>query len=170
MTEPKAKDNVLIDKLSIACALIEKRLATIWDAIDAIDTKTNIILGFASVVLVVLVGFFSLEPSRWSTLSLVLFILALISYVVLVILSVLSYQIKGWSYRPEPSTLLKYCKDDKRSLEDISKWIANEVKTAVDTNLIYLEKKAKRTNCVIYLFAAETILLAFGLAFTLLGC
>jgi len=105
-------DKTLEDKFTIACQVIEHRLDTIWNAISAIDTKTNVILGFASFVLTILAGFFSLEPSKWQALSLVLFFLALLSYIVLVIVSILSYRIRGWSYRPNPVTLVEHCQDN----------------------------------------------------------
>ena len=161
-------DKNLEAKFTTACEVIEHRLATIWNAIDAIDTKTNIILGFASVVLVVLVGFFSLEPSKWQAPSLVLFFLALSAYVILVIVSILSYRIRGWSYRPDPATLIEHCQDNNYSADDVRAWVVSECKSACYDNLAMLQKKSKLTNLVLYLFAAETVLLAFGLAYTLI--
>jgi hypothetical protein len=155
-------------KLTSAYEIIEHRLTILWSTIDAIDTKTNIILGFASVVLVILAGFFSLEPSKWQPPSLVLFFLALLSYVILVIVSTLSYRIKGWSYRPDPATLIRHCQDNTRTVADIREWVVNECESACSSNLAMLQKKSKLTNLVLYLFAAETLLLAFGLAYTLI--
>jgi hypothetical protein len=155
-------------KFTTACEIIEHRLTILWNAIDAIDTKTNIILGFASVVLVVLVGFFSLEPGKWQALSLVLFSLALLSYVILVIVSILSYRIRGWSYRPDPATLIGHCQDNNYSADDIRKWVVSECESSCSDNLAMLQEKSKQTNRVLYLFVAETVLLAFGLAYTLI--
>ena len=161
-------DKNLEAKFTIACEIIERRLATLWNAIDAVDTKTNIILGFASVILVILAGFFSLEPSRWQAPSLVLFFLALLSYVILVIVSILSYRIRGWSYKPDPATLIKHCQDTNCSADDIREWAVSECESACSDNLAMLQEKSKLTNRVLYLFAAETVLLAFGLAYTLI--
>jgi hypothetical protein len=155
-------------KFTIACEVIEHRLDILWNAIDAIDTKTNVILGFASVVLTILAGFFSLEPSKWQALSLFLFFLALLSYIALVIVSILSYRIRGWSYRPNPATLIEHCQDNNYSADDVRAWVASECKSACYDNLAMLKKKSELTNLVIYLFAAETVLLAFGLAYTLI--
>jgi len=163
-----AVDENLEAKFTTAYEIIEHRLTVIWNAIDAIDTKTNIILGFASVILVILAGFFSLEPSKWQVLSLVLFALALLSYVILVVVSILSYRIRGWSYRPDPATLIKHCQDNTRSADDIREWVVSECESACSDNLVMLQEKSKLTNRVLYLFAAETVLLAFGLAYTLI--
>jgi hypothetical protein len=160
-------DENLEAKLTSAYEIIEHRLTAIWNAIDAIDTKTNIILGFASVILVILVGFFSLEPSKWQAPSLVLFFLALLSYVILVIMSILSYRIRGWSYRPDPATLIKHCQNSNYSADDIREWVVSECESACSDNLAMLQEKSKLTNRVLYLFVAETVLLAFGLAYTL---
>jgi hypothetical protein len=156
-------------KLATVYDTVERRLATIWNAIDAIDTKTNIILGFASVVLAVLVGFFSTDPNRWQTFSLVLFFIALLSYIALVILSVLSYRVAGWSYRPDPNTLMKHCKDGNHSVNDIREWVIDECTLACNDNLAQLQKKAHMTNLVLYLFATETVLLVIGLAYSLVA-
>lgn len=161
-------DKNLEAKFTTACEVIEHRLDILWNAIDAVDTKTNVILGFASVVLVILAGFFSVEPSKWQGTSLVLFLLALSSYIALVILSILSYKVRGWSYRPDPATLIEHCQDNNCSSDDIRAWVTSECKSACYDNLAMLKKKSKLTNLVIYLFAAETVLLAFGLAYTLI--
>ena len=160
-------DKNLEAKFTTAYEIIEHRLSVIWNAIDAVDTKTNIVLGFASVILVILAGFFSLEPSKWQTLSLVLFFLALLSYIALVTVSILSYRIRGWSYKPNPATLIEHCQDNNYSPDDVRAWVATECKSACYDNLIMLEKKSELTNRVIYLFAAETVLLAVGLGYTL---
>lgn len=168
MGKPDSADKNLEAKFTIACEVIEHRLAILWNAIDAIDTKTNVILGFASVILVILVGFFSLEPSKWQVPSLVVFFLALLSYIMLVIVSILSYRIRGWSYRPDPATLIKHCEDNNYSADDIREWVASECKSACCDNLAMLRRKSELTNLVLYVFAAETMLLAFGLAYTLI--
>jgi hypothetical protein len=170
MDESDLASKNLEAKFTTACEVIEHRLAIIWNAIDAIDTKTNVILGFASVVVVVLVGFFSLEPSKWQAPSVVLFFLALLSYIILVIVSILSYRIRGWSYRPDPTTLIKHCQDKASSAHDIREWVVSECQSACFTNLAMLREKSKLTNLVLYLFAAETVLLAFGLAYNLVVC
>lgn len=41
-------DKNLEAKFTTACEVIEHRLDILWNAIDAVDTKTNVILGFAS--------------------------------------------------------------------------------------------------------------------------
>ena len=144
------------DKLEIACKVIEHRLGVIWNAVDAIDSKTNIILGFASVIITVLVGFFSLDPSKWQTPSLVLFSLALISYILIVILSILSYRIRLWSYKPDPATLLKHCIDTQYDSDDIREWVAKECQAACCDNLKLMQKKSRLTNWVLYMFTLET--------------
>lgn len=168
MDKLDSADRNLEAKFTTACEIIEHRLATLWDAIDAIDTKTNTILGFASVILVILVGFFSLEPSKWQAPSLVVFFLALLSYVILVIVCILSYRIRRWSYRPDPATLIKHCQDSNYSADDIREWVVSECESACYDNLATLQEKSKLTNWVLYLFATETVLLAFGLAYTLI--
>jgi hypothetical protein len=168
MDEPDSAGKNLEAKFTTACEVIEHRLDTLWNAVDAIDTKTNVILGFASVVLVILAGFFSVEPSKWQGPSLVLFLLALSSYIALVVLSILSYRIRGWSYKPDPATLVEHCQDNNRSADDIRAWVIDECKSACYDNLDILKEKSKLTNLVIYLFATETVLLALGLAYTLI--
>jgi len=107
-------------KLALACEVIEHRLTAIWSAVDAIDTKTNIALGFASTILVLLAGFYALGSREWPLPSLVLFGLALVAYIVVVVLSLLAYRTKAWSYRPDMSTLLQHCKDQKYSTASYS--------------------------------------------------
>jgi len=170
MSSSDSADKNLEARFTIACEVIEHRLTIIWNAIDAIDTKTNVILGFASVILVVLVGFFSLESSKWQDPSLVLFFLASLSYVALIIVSILSYRTRGWSYRPDPATLVKHCQDNNRSANDIREWVVSECESACSNNLVMLRKKSKLTNLVLYLFAAETVLLVSGLAYPLVIC
>jgi len=93
---------------------------------------------------------------------------ALVSYVILVIVSILSYRIRGWSYKPDPATLVRHCQDDTCSADDVRMWVVNECESACSGNLVMLQEKSKLTNWVLYLFAAETVLLAFGLAYTLI--
>lgn len=157
-----------VDKCTVACEVIEHRLSALWSAIDAVDAKTNITLGFASTIVVIIAGFYSLEVRAWPTASLVLFGLALVSYILLVIFSLLSYRIRGWSYRPDPSTLISHCLNDRYSMVDIKHWVADECKVAIDTNSQMLNKKSSLTNWALVVFAIETILLVSGLTYGLL--
>ena len=157
-----------VDKCTVAYEVVGHRLSGLWSAIDAVDAKTNITLGFASTIVVIIAGFYSLEVRAWPAPSLVLFGLALIAYILLVVLSLLSYRIRGWSYRPDPSTLIKHCLDDRYSTADIKHWVAEECRTALDANNQILNKKASLTNCVLIVLALETILLVSGLAYGLL--
>ncbi len=159
----------LDEKFTTAYEVVEHRLTALWNAIDAIDTKTHIVIGFASVILVVLGGFYSLEPGAWPHLSLILFATALLSYIVLVVLGVLSYRIRGWSYKPDPATLLQHCEDETCSTSDMKRWVVNECKLACYDNLEKLKKKSTLTNWVLRTFAAETILLVSGLAYALVA-
>ena len=165
MTEHNLEEQYLEEKLSIACEVVERRLTAIWSAVDAVDTKTNIALGFASAILVLLAGFYSLGPSAWPLLSLVLFSLALVAYIALVILSVLAYTVRAWSYRPDPSTLVQHCKDKEYCIADIKQWVADECKLSCYNNLEKLNKKATLTNWVLGILALQTILIVFGLAY-----
>lgn len=45
------------DKCTVAYEVVEHRLSALWSAIDAVDAKTNIILGFASTIVVIIAGF-----------------------------------------------------------------------------------------------------------------
>jgi len=167
MAESNSQERELIEKLSMAYEVVEHRLTALWSAIDAVDTKTNIILGFASAVLVFLAGFYSWGDKEWPLPSLVLFCLTLAAYLTVVILSTLSYRIKEWSYRPDPSTLISHCQDENCSVPDMKRWIADECKLAIDNNLINLTKKARLTNWALKIFAVETILLAAGLIYAM---
>jgi len=167
MAENNSHQQELSEKLSLAHEVIEHRLTAIWRAIDSIDTKTNIILGFASAVLVFLAGFYSSGNKEWPTPSLILFILALIAYVITVVLSILSYRIKEWSYRPDPSTLIDYSQNRETSIADIRAWTTKECKLAIDTNLTHLRKKAALTNWALKIFCSETVFLVIGLIYTM---
>lgn len=153
------------DKMTTAHEVIEHRLAVLWNAIDTIDTKTNIILGFASTLLIILAGFYSLGTKAWPTLSIVLFGLALVAYVTLLILSILSYRVRDWSYRPDTKTLLEHSKDRKYNKADIESWVATEYMSACYENLAMLKTKSRLTNLVLYAFAIETITLVSGLTY-----
>lgn len=167
MEEHNLEDRTLEDKLTIACEFIERRLTAIWSAIDAVDTKINIALGFASTILVLLAGFYSLGPSTWPLLSLILFGLASVAYIVLAILSVLVYMVRAWSYRPDPSTLVQHCKDKGYCIADIKQWAADECKSSCYDNLEKLNKKATLTNWVLGILALQTILIVFGLVYAI---
>ena len=156
------------DKYTVAYEVVEHRLSAQWSTIDAVDAKTNIILGFASTIVVIIAGFYSLGIRTWPVPSLVLFGLALIAYILLVVLGLLSYRIITWSYRPKPSDLIEHCKGHRYSTADIKHWVAEECRTALDANNQTLNKKSSLTNWVLILFAVETILLVSGLTYGLL--
>ena len=111
-------DMDLEGKLTTAHKVIEDRLTALWSSIDTIDTKTNIILGFASIILILFAGFYSLGIQSLGSKALpvicvVLFSIALVAYIVLLVLSILSYRIRDWSYRPDPTTLIENSKNGK---------------------------------------------------------
>lgn len=170
MTERDAEDLDLEDKLMTAHEVIEHRLAATWNAIDAIDTKVNIILGFASTVLIILAGFYSLGAQSWPALSIVLFGLALAAYTTLLILSIFAYRIRDWSYRPDANTLIEHSQDGRYSKTDIERWVATEGTSACYTNLRMLKTKSRLTNWVLYAFAVEMVTLASGLAYRSFIC
>ena len=167
MEEHNLEEQHLESKLTMACEVVEHRLTALWSAVDAIDTKLNIALGFASTILVLLAGFYSLGSRTWPLSSLVLFGLALVAYIVLAVLSIKAYRVKAWSYRPDIDTLLQHCKDKKYSVADIKQWVADECNKSCYDNLDKLNKKATLTNRVLVTLAVETILLASGLAYAL---
>lgn len=167
MKEHNLEEKHTESKLTVACELVEHRLTILWSAIDAIDTKTNITLGFASTILVLLAGFYSLGSRAWPLLSLVMLGLALVAYIVLAFLSVLAYRIKAWSYRPDVNTLLKHCENEKYSIAEIKRWVATECNSSYYDNLDKVKKKATLVNSVLVLFLVETVLLALGLAYAL---
>lgn len=167
MTKRDVEDLNLEDKLTTAHKVIEHRLAAIWKAIDAIDTKINIILGFASTILIILAGFYSWGNKVWPTLSIVSFGLALAAYVTLLILSIIAYRIRDWSYRPDAKTLIKHSQDSKYNQTHIKEWVATECESACYTNLKMLKNKSRLTNCILYAFAVETVSLISGLAYGL---
>lgn len=167
--EKNLEDQDLEEKLNTACEFIERRLTAIWSAIDAVDTKINIALGFASTILVLLAGFYSLGPSTWPIPSLAMFGLALVAYIFLAILSILAYMVRAWSYRPDPSTLVQHCMNKKYCIVDIKRWASDECKLACYENLKKLNKKATLTNWVLFILALQTILIVFGLAYTIIA-
>lgn len=167
MTERDVEDLDLEDKLTTAHEVIEHRLTALWKAIDTIDTKTNIILGFASTILVILAGFYSLGTKAWPALSIVLFVIALAAYITLLILSIFSYRIRDWSYRPDANTLIEHSQDRKYNKADIEGWVATECMSACYANLGMLKTKSRLTNWVLYAFAVETVTLTSGLAYGL---
>ncbi|MGD0854367.1 MAG: hypothetical protein ABSA18_00995 [Dehalococcoidia bacterium] len=162
-------DSIKEGKFTFAYSVIEHRLTQIWTAIDALDTKTNIILGFASVILVILAGLISVNQGKWHPGSLVLFGLATISYLVLVALSILSYKVTNWSYRPDPKTLLAHCQNENYSANDIEEWVIRECESACYENIKLAQRKARLTNWVIYLFSAETVLQVTAIACALIS-
>jgi len=164
MNNEMTEGDELADKLDIAQQVIEQRLSAVWNSIDSIDTKTNVTLGFASVIIALLAGFTEWESGTLPLSSKILFGAGLVAFVTLAILSLVSYTIRQWSYRPEPKTLIGHCTDKNCTDSDIRRWVANECQIALTKNLSKLQKKAKLTNYVIWAFAIETILLVSGLA------
>jgi len=156
----------LVEKLTIACEIAESRLSVSWDAISSIDTKINAAFGFASVILGLLAGFYSLGNNSLPLLSLYLFALATLAYISLVILSIIAYKVQKWSYRPDIKTLLDYCENE--NIVSIQEWLANECKISFDDNLKSLNKKGTLANYILALLAVETILLTAGLIYSLL--
>jgi len=169
LEEKTVPEHEQVDKYKTAYEVIEQRLTALWSAIDSVATKTNIILGFASVILVVLAGFYSLENITWPCSTLVLFILAIATYVITVVLSLWSYRISAWSYRPDPDTLIEHSMDESCSLADLRRWVATECTAALKDNKSRLDTKAKLTNCVLGLFALETVFLVSGLAIAMIN-
>ena len=172
MPEHDEYDMDLEGKLVTAHRVSEGRLAALWSAIDTVDTKTNTILGFASVILILFAGFYSLgnqslENKALPVICVLLFIIALVAYIVLLVLSILSYRIRDWSYRPDLNTLIENSKNGKYNKADIEAWIADECESAFSANLILLRNKSKKANGVLYAFAVETVALASGLAYAL---
>jgi len=167
MEKGNFKQKQLEDKLTIACEVTENRLTVLWGAIDSIDTKLNIALGFASTVLGLLAGFYALESRDWPLLSLILFGSATVAYILLAILSILAYRVKGWSYRPDVKTLLEHCENENYNIAQIKKWVAEECNTSFYINQKKLGKKATLTNCALVLLVVETILLTSGLTYAL---
>ena len=163
MAERDLRQQELRDKFAIAHEVVEHRLAALWSAIDAIDTKVNIILGFASAVLVLLAGFYSWGDKDWPLVSLILFGFALAAYITVVILILRAYKVKGWSYRPDPSTLIKHSENTKLSVSDIRLWVVKECKLSINSTLADLNKKAILTNWALRIFAAESTLITVGL-------
>lgn len=167
MEKEKLEQQQLEDKLTIACEVIENRLAVLWGAIDSVDTKINIALGFASAILGLLAGFYALENRVWPFLSLVLFGLAAVAYILLAILSILAYRVRGWSYRPDAKTLLENCENENYGIVQIKRWVVEECNTSFYKNLENLDKKATLANCVLVILVVETIMLTSGLAYAL---
>jgi hypothetical protein len=157
----------LEEKLTTACEVIENRLSTIWGAIDSVDNKINIALGFGSTILGLLAGFYALGNKEWTLASLILFSLALVAYIILASLSIYAYRVKAWSYRPDVDTLLKYCVDIKYSAVNIKKWIAEECNISCYDNIGGLNKKATIANRILVVIL-ETILLTVGLVCSLI--
>jgi hypothetical protein len=167
MEEHDSEERHLEEKLTLACELIERRLNAIWSAVDSVDTKINIALGFASTILVLLAGFYSLGTSAWPFVSLVLFGLALLAYTALAILSALAYMVRAWSYRPDPDTLVSHCKNKDYCFADIKQWISDECKLSCYDNLEKLKRKATLTNWILGILTLQTILIVFGLAYAI---
>lgn len=167
MEKKNLEQQQLEDKLTIAYEVIENRLAVLWSAIDSIDTKINIALGFASAILGLLAGFYALENRVWPFPSLVLFSLASVAYILLAILSILAYRVKAWSYRPDVKTLLENCENKNYDIVQVKRWVAEECNTSWYKNLENLDKKATLTNCVLAILVVETIMLTSGFTYAL---
>ena len=167
MEKGNLEQQQLEGKLTIACEVIESRLAVLWGAIDSVDTKINIALGFASAILGLLAGFYALENRVWPFPSLVLFGLAAVAYILLAILSILAYRVKAWSYRPDIKTLLEHCENEDYDIVQMKKWVADECNTSWYKNQGNLNKKANLANCVLVILVVETIMLTSGLTYAL---
>lgn len=167
MEKKNLEQKQLEDKLTIAYEVIENRLAVLWGAIDSIDTKINIALGFASAILGLLAGFYALENRVWPLPSLVLFGLAAVAYILLAILSILAYRVRGWSYRPDAKTLLENCENENYDIVQIKRWVADECNKSFYNNLKNLSKKANLANRVLVILVVETIMLTSGLTYAL---
>ena len=163
--EPDVKHPDLEENLKAAYEVVERRLAAQWSAIDAIDTKINIVLGFASTIVIVLAGFHSLGTKEWPAISMVLFVSALAAYVAVLTLSILAYRTRGWSYRPDPTTLLENSSDAKYDTAALKDWVVEECIASYEKNVRLLENKSRFANWILYAFGVETIALAFGLAY-----
>jgi hypothetical protein len=155
------------DKLTMACEVVEKRLEVLWSAIDSIDTKINVVIGFASAILGLLAGFYALQTKEWALTSLILFGLAAAAYIILVILSIFAYRVKAWSYRPDVKTLLQHCENNEYTLVQMKKWLADECNESFYKNIDNLNKKADFANIALIIFIVETILLTSGFAYAL---
>ena len=105
--------------------------------------------------------------SSLPTTSVVLFVHATIIYIILAIISIIAYKVKGWSYRPDIQTMLDNSKNDEYSLAEIKEWLVKECKMSFDDTQAKLKKKASLTNCILILLVVETVLLTTGLLYAL---
>lgn len=150
-------------KCQLACQVAEKRLDYVWSAIDSVDTKINVSLGFGSGILGLLAGFYALQGKSWPTTSLVLFSIATAAYLALAILSIYAYKTSDWSVRPHIPTLSEYCQNDKKDFETISTWLVNEYQTSLKDNQTKLAAKGNQANWGLVLLVIETVFLTSGL-------
>ncbi len=141
-------------------------MAVIWNAVDAVDTKTNVALGFSSGILVLLAGFYSVNIDEWLLISHVLFGLATLAYIIIAALSILSYRIRDWSYKPEPRTFIEHCMNKEHTVAELKKWMADECESAIYKNIKGLNQKATLTNWVLAILALQTIFIIMGLVST----
>lgn len=140
--------------------------------LEAIDRKLGTLIGFASVIIAVLVatlqlGEFPPHPMSVCPHSAVtLLVLAGVSYVALIVFALRAYRFRVWDFRPNLEKLDEYC--TKYSASTMREWVARECLRSYRENEQKLASKTSDGRKTIWLLAIETIFLVAAVFLTLI--
>lgn len=138
------------------------RLDTQWTQIEAVDRKIATYFAFASAILAIFAAVFQFaKPAQWPLFAFILSGVAVAIYIALVVFALRAYRFMRWSYRPDLQTFKQYCLTYDEAI--VKQWVADECIRSIKTNEDRIAIKTSAARKVIWLLAAETIIVAMTL-------
>ena len=131
--------------------------------VDSLDGKAATAFGFSAALLPIFGVFFA--SANHPKLATILYMAALVVYVVLVLFSALAYRVAGWSLRPDLPTLEGHSKE--RSEDAVRTWAAEECVRSIAINEPRLRRKGRYVTSALALLAVDAILLSAAALATL---
>jgi len=143
--------------------LAMNRLDRQFDQIDAIDTKVNVVFGFASLAIGVAAGFVGTTDSGPSPASAALLFSALAVYVLVMMLALTAYMFRRFDYAP----LVKQLWLDALFWDpsDTKRQALSNIVEAIEANKERIESKVCFGRAALILLLLEVILITFSLYF-----
>jgi len=143
--------------------LAVNRLDRQFDQIDAIDTKVNVVFGFASLAIGVAAGFVGTAGSGPSPASAALLFSALAVYILVMMLALTAYIFRRFDYAPQVKQVWLDALFWQPSITK-RQALSNMVE-AIEANKERIEDKVRFGKAALILLVLEVILVTFSLFF-----
>lgn len=125
--------------------------------VDALDAKVATAFGFAAASLPLFGALLAIAQKDRPESAVVLYVVAIVVYVVMLGFLSAAYRVRDWSFRPDLPTLKAYAETlDEDALRG---WVANECVLSIEANEPRLHQKAFRVKAALALVALEALVL-----------